>query len=250
MTQQGLGIDVGGSGIKGGLVNLATGELIGDRIKIATPQPATPDAVGETVAEIVRQAEWDGPVGIALPSVIKKQHALTAANIDPSWVNTDVQELFGKHLAAREVYVLNDADAAGIAEATFGTPEASTGSAVLLTLGTGIGSALLLNGELFPNTELGHLIIEGKEAEKRASSAVKERKDLSWAQWAKRLDKVLREYERLFQPDAFIVGGGVSRKHEKWVPLLSVDTPVIPAQLRNQAGIVGAAMAVEKRLAP
>lgn len=250
MTQQGLGIDVGGSGIKGGLVNLATGELIGDRIKIATPQTATPDAVGETVAEIVRQAEWDGPVGIALPSVIKKQHALTAANIDPSWVNTDVQELFGKHLAAREVYVLNDADAAGIAEATFGTPEASTGSAVLLTLGTGIGSALLLNGELFPNTELGHLIIEGKEAEKRASSAVKERKDLSWAQWAKRLDKVLREYERLFQPDAFIVGGGVSRKHEKWVPLLSVDTPVIPAQLRNQAGIVGAAMAVEKRLAP
>ncbi|MFV8380317.1 ROK family protein [Corynebacterium hindlerae] len=250
MTQQGLGIDVGGSGIKGGLVNLATGELIGDRIKIATPQPATPDAVGETVAEIVRQAEWDGPVGIALPSVIKKQHALTAANIDPTWVNTDVQELFGKHLAAREVYVLNDADAAGIAEATFGTPEASTGSAILLTLGTGIGSAFLLNGELFPNTELGHLIIEGKEAEKRASSAVKERKDLSWAQWAKRLDKVLREYERLFQPDAFIVGGGVSRKHEKWVPLLSVDTPVIPAQLRNQAGIVGAAMAVEKRLAP
>ncbi|MFV8394442.1 polyphosphate--glucose phosphotransferase [Corynebacterium hindlerae] len=250
MTQQGLGIDVGGSGIKGGLVNLATGELIGDRIKIATPQPATPDAVGETVAEIVRQAEWDGPVGIALPSVIKKQHALTAANIDPTWVNTDVQELFGKHLAAREVYVLNDADAAGIAEATFGTPEASTGSAILLTLGTGIGSAFLLNGELFPNTELGHLIIEGKEAEKRASSAVKERKDLSWAQWAKRLDKVLREYERLFQPDAFIVGGGVSRKHEKWVQLLSVDTPVIPAQLRNQAGIVGAAMAVEKRLAP
>lgn len=250
MTQQGLGIDVGGSGIKGGLVNLATGELLGDRIKIATPQPATPDAVGETVAEIVRQAEWDGPVGIALPSVIKKQHALTAANIDPTWVNTDVQELFGQHLAAREVYVLNDADAAGIAEATFGTPEASTGSAILLTLGTGIGSAFLLNGELFPNTELGHLIIEGKEAEKRASSAVKERKDLSWAQWAKRLDKVLREYERLFQPDAFIVGGGVSRKHEKWVPLLSVDTPVIPAQLRNQAGIVGAAMAVEKRLAP
>lgn len=250
MTQYGFGIDVGGSGIKGGIVDLSTGELASERIKILTPQPATPDAVGETVAAIVEQAGWDGPVGIALPSVIKKQHALTAANIDPTWVNTDVQELFQRHLTAREIFVLNDADAAGIAEANFGVPEASTGAAILLTFGTGIGSAFLLNGELFPNTELGHLKVGGKEAEHRASSAVKERKGLSYPEWATRVDKVLHEFEALFQPDSFIVGGGISRKHEKWVPLLTVDTPVIPCQLRNQAGIVGAAMAVEKRLLP
>ncbi|MEJ5927115.1 ROK family protein [Corynebacterium sp. H128] len=250
MTQLGFGVDVGGSGIKGGVVNLETGVLAGERIKILTPQPATPEAVADTVAQIVSQAGWDGPVGIALPSVIKKQHALTAANIDPSWVNTDVHELFGRYLAAREISVLNDADAAGLAEATFGAPEAATGAAILLTFGTGIGSAFLLDGELFPNTELGHMIVDGKEAEKYASSAAKEREELSYSKWAKRVDKVLHEYEKLFQPAAFIVGGGISRKHEKWVPRLSVETPVIPAQLRNQAGIVGAAMAVEKHLAP
>lgn len=250
MTQHGFGIDVGGSGIKGGVVDLSTGELVGERIKILTPQPATPDAVAETVAAIVEKAEWEGPVGIALPSVIKKQHALTAANIDKSWVNTDVQELFTRYLTAREVFVLNDADAAGLAEATFGAPEASTGAAILLTFGTGIGSAFLLNGELFPNTELGHLMVDGKEAEHRASSAVKDRKDLSYKEWAERVDKVLHEFEALFGPDAFIVGGGISRKHEKWIPHLTVTTPVIPAQLRNQAGIVGAAMAAEKRLLP
>lgn len=250
MTQLGFGIDVGGSGIKGGVVDLTTGELVGDRIKILTPQPATPDAVGETVAAIVEQAGWEGPVGVALPSVIKKQHALTAANIDPTWVNTDVQELFHRHLAARDTFVLNDADAAGIAEANFGATEASTGAAILLTFGTGIGSAFLLDGELFPNTELGHMVIDGKEAEKFASSAVKDRKSLSYADWAKRVDKVLHEFERLFQPDAFIVGGGISRKSDKWVPLLTTSAPVIPAQLRNQAGIVGAAMAAQKRLLP
>lgn len=250
MEQLGFGIDVGGSGIKGGVVNLTTGELVGERLKILTPQPATPDAVGETVAEIVRLAEWEGPVGIALPSVIKKQHALTAANIDPTWVNTDVQELFGRHLPGRKVYVLNDADAAGIAEATFGAPEAAQGAAILLTFGTGIGSAFLLNGELFPNTELGHLIVDGVEAEHYASSAVKDRKELSYPKWAARVDKVMHEFERLFGPAAFIVGGGISRKHEKWVPLLTLDTPVVPAQLRNQAGIIGAAMAAQKQLAP
>ncbi|WP_047240361.1 polyphosphate--glucose phosphotransferase [Corynebacterium epidermidicanis] len=250
MTSLGFGIDIGGSGIKGAVVDLDTGELATERIRIPTPQPATPDAVAATVAQLVSLAEWEGPVGITLPSVVLAQRALTAANIDPAWVDLDVHELFSSALPARDLTVLNDADAAGLAEATFGVTEARSGACILLTFGTGIGSAFLLEGELFPNTEIGHLLVDGKEAEHRASAAIKDNKGLSYAQWAKRVDKVLHEYERLFRPTAFIVGGGISRKHEKWVPLLTVSTPVIPAQLRNNAGIVGAAMAVAKQLRP
>lgn len=250
MTRTGFGIDVGGSGIKGARVDLDTGEFIGERIKILTPQPATPDAVAEVIAEILDEADWEGPVGITLPSVIRGQVALTAANIDESWIGTDVHELFARHLGAREVAVLNDADAAGIAEATFGNTAAREGAVILLTLGTGIGSAFLVDGVLFPNTELGHLIVDGEEAEHRASAAVKENEDLSWKKWAKQLNRVLREYERLFFPGMFIIGGGISRKHEKWIPLLDLDTEVVPAQLRNRAGIVGAAMAADRHLAP
>lgn len=250
MTKLGFGVDIGGSGIKGAVVDLDTGELAADRIRIDTPRPATPEAVAQTVAKLVGMAGWEGPVGITVPSVVLGQRALTAANIDPTWVNTDCQELFSRFLPAREISVLNDADAAGLAEATFGAPEANTGAAILLTFGTGIGSAFLLNGELFPNTELGHLVVDGKEAEHYASAAVKENKGLSFSQWAKRVNVVLAEYERLFRPTCFIVGGGISRKHEKWVPKLDLDTPVIPALLRNSAGIVGAAMAVDKHLQP
>ncbi|QGU07579.1 Polyphosphate glucokinase [Corynebacterium occultum] len=245
-----FGIDIGGSGIKGAKVNLDTGEFIGDRIKIKTPKPATPDAVAETVLEILNQAEWEGPVGITLPSVVKGQIALSAANIDPSWIGTDVHNLFQRHLGGREVSVLNDADAAGLAEVAFGDKRAQQGPVIFLTFGTGIGSALLLDGELFPNTELGHLEVDGREAEHRASSAVKDRKRLSYKKWAKRVSKVMAEYERLFNPQLFIVGGGISREHEEWVPRLDLNTPVIPAELRNQAGIVGAAMAVAKHVAP
>lgn len=250
MTRIGFGIDVGGSGIKGARVDLNTGEFIGDRIKIATPQPATPEAVADTIAEILRIAEWDGPVGLTLPSVIKDQVALSAANIDPTWVNTDVQKLFTEHIGQREYSVLNDADAAGLAEVAYGDERAKQGVAILLTFGTGIGSAFLVNGTLFPNTELGHLIIGGKEAESFASSAAKEREGISFEKWAKRVSKVLKEYERLFWPTLFIVGGGISRKSEKWVPFLSNKTPVVPAQLRNRAGIVGAAMAAEQGVKP
>lgn len=250
MTNTAFGIDIGGSGIKGARVDLDTGEFIGDRLKIATPSPATPDAVAETVAEILRQAEWDGDVGITLPSVVKDQVALSAANIDKSWIGTNVDELFHNHLGGREISVLNDADAAGLAEATFGDPRARQGAVIFLTFGTGIGSAFLINGELFPNTELGHLEVDGKEAEHRASSAVKEREELSYKKWAKRVSKVLLEYERLFSPQVFLVGGGISREYERWVPLLTNDVTVIPAQLRNRAGIVGAAMAVTQRVAP
>ncbi|WIM69891.1 polyphosphate--glucose phosphotransferase [Corynebacterium suedekumii] len=250
MEQIGYGIDIGGSGIKGARVNLETGEFADDRIRIKTPKPATPDAVAATVAEILTKAEWDGPVGIAIPSVIKGQVALTAANIDPSWIGTDVHELFGRHLDEREISVLNDADAAGLAEVAFGDPVARTGSVIFLTLGTGIGSAFITDGHLFPNTELGHMIIGRYEAEKRASSAAKDREELSFKKWGKRLSKVLAEYERLFNPTAFVVGGGISRDHAKWIDHVSVDTPVVPATLRNRAGIVGAAMAVREHLTP
>jgi len=250
MTNIGFGIDIGGSGIKGARVDLDNGDFVGDRIKIATPRPATPEAVAETVAEIVRLAEWDGPVGLTMPSVIKAQIARTAANIDESWIGTDVHELFARHLGDREITVLNDADAAGIAEVAFGDPRARQGSALFLTFGTGIGSALLIDGHLFPNTELGHLMIGDFEEEERASSAAKDRDELSFRKWAKRVNRVLAEYERLLNPGAFIVGGGISREHEKWVPLLEVEAPVFPAQLRNRAGIVGAAMAVAAHVTP
>lgn len=246
----GFGVDVGGSGIKGGVVDLDTGELVGERIKILTPQPATPDAVAATIAEIVRIAEWTGPVGVTLPSVVRDQTALLAANIDPSWVDMDCGELFGRHLPDNRVHVLNDADAAGLAEARFGDAHARQGSVVLLTFGTGIGSALLHDGLLYPNSELGHLIIDGEEAEHIASAAVKEREDLSYKKWTKRVSKVLRTYEALFWPTLFVVGGGISRKHEKWVPLLDCKTPVVPAKLHNNAGIAGAALAAEQGLLP
>lgn len=245
-----FGVDVGGSGIKGATVDLATGEFIGDRIKILTPQPATPDAVAETLVELLNQAGWEGPVGITLPAVVKDRVALTAANIDPSWVGVDTGELFDRYLPGREVTVLNDADAAGLAEVAHGHPVAGSGSVIFLTFGTGIGSALLLGGQLFANTELGHLVVAGQEAEWTASSAAKEREELSFKKWAKRVNAVLGEYERLFHPDAFIVGGGISRDHEKWVPRLTLETPVHAARLRNRAGIVGAAMAVSRHLAP
>lgn len=241
---------MGGSGIKGAVVDLTTGEFIGDRIKILTPQPATPDAVAQTIAELLDRAGWQGPVGVTLPSVVKDRVAFSAANIDPSWVGADTGDLFDRHLPGREVTVLNDADAAGLAEVAHGNPVAGTGSVIFLTFGTGIGSAFLLDGQLFPNTEIGHLVVGGQEAESTASSAAKEREGLSFKQWAKRVNAVLSEYQALFNPDVFIVGGGISRDHQKWVPRLDLRTPVYPAQLRNRAGIVGAAMAVSRHLAP
>lgn len=245
-----FGVDIGGSGVKGAIVNMDTGEFVSERIKIATPQPATPEAVAETVAEIVRQHDWEGPVGICLPSVVKDQVALSAANIDDSWIGTDVHDLFGSHLPGRQLAVLNDADAAGLAEVAFGDEAVRTGAVVFLTFGTGIGSAFFINGTLYPNTEIGHMLVGKKEAEHQASSAVRDREELSYEKWAKRVSKVLNEYERLFNPSAFVVGGGISRKADKWVPLLTVDTPVVPAQLRNRAGIVGAAMAVWQNVTP
>ncbi|TWS20109.1 ROK family protein [Tsukamurella asaccharolytica] len=242
----GFGVDIGGSGIKGGIVDMDTGDLVGERFKVPTPQPATPGACAGAVREVIGHFGWDGPAGITVPAVVTNGTVRSAANIDSAWVGTDAGELFSSTLN-RPVTVLNDADAAGLAEDRYGAGRDFDGVILLLTLGTGIGSALLYRGTLVPNTEFGHLEVEGKEAEHRAASSVKDRRGWSYEKWAGQVSLVFREYEKLLWPDLIIVGGGVSRKADKWVPLLEVRTPVIPAELQNTAGIVGAAMASRHR---
>ncbi|WP_018179836.1 polyphosphate--glucose phosphotransferase [Jongsikchunia kroppenstedtii] len=249
-VKHGFGVDVGGSGIKGGIVDLDAGQLVGDRFKVLTPHPATPQSVASGVREVVDHFGWTGPVGITLPAVIAAGVCRTAANIDPAWIGTEVYPLFAAELGDRDLAVLNDADAAGIAEDAHGAGHGRNGVTMLLTLGTGIGSAIIQNGVLLPNTELGHLEVDGKEAEHRASSKVKEDKDWSYQRWAKEVSLVLETYEKLFWPDLFIVGGGISRKADKWIPMLTNRVPVVPAELRNNAGLVGAAMAVDTGLRP
>jgi polyphosphate glucokinase len=242
---RGFGIDIGGSGIKGALVDLEKGELIGDRLRIDTPRPATPEAVADVVAKVVRHFAWDGPVGITLPAVIKKGVAQTAANIDPSWIGTDADALFADRLdrGVEDIAMLNDADAAGMAEIRFGDPIARHGVTTLLTFGTGIGSAVFQDGKLVPNTEFGHLEVDGHDAEKKAAASVKDTEGLSYPHWAKRVNRYLTVLENLIWPDLFVVGGGVSKKSERWVPLLDIRTKVVVASLQNNAGIVGAAAA-------
>jgi polyphosphate glucokinase len=249
-ANRGFGIDIGGSGIKGALVDLDKGELIGDRLRIDTPKPSTPDAVADVVARIVTHFGWDGPVGITLPAVIKKGAAQTAANIDPSWIGRDASALFAERLGrdVADVSLLNDADAAGMAEMRFGDPAARKGVVALLTFGTGIGSALFQNGALMPNTEFGHIEVDGHDAEKKAAASAKDNEGLSYPEWAKRVNRYLTVLENLIWPDLFIVGGGVSKKSHRWVPLLDIRTPVITASLLNNAGIVGAAAAAAEGL--
>lgn len=239
-----LGIDVGGSGIKGAPVDLVAGRLCLERHKVLTPQPATPAAVAQAVAALAGQFEGVGRVGVAVPAVVKHGVAHTAANIDPAWIGCDVGAMFAAVLG-RPVAVLNDADAAGLAEMRFGAGRDRLGTVVMLTLGTGIGSAVFSDGMLVPNTEFGHLDIRGKAAERRASAQVRKTEGLSWPKWAARLSEVLVAIEQLLWPDLFILGGGVSRRHELFVPLLQCQTPVVPAALGNDAGIVGAALAAE-----
>lgn len=243
--RRGFGIDVGGSGVKGGIVDLDTGLLVGDRFKLLTPQPATPDAVAKTIAEVVAHFGWEGPLGVTYPGVVTDGIVRTAANVDKGWIGANVQEVIGGALNGQEVTVLNDADAAGLAEEKFGAGRDNTGIIVLLTFGTGIGSAVIHNGVLLPNTEFGHIEVEGKEAEHRAASSVKERKEWSYERWTLEVTKVLVAIENAIWPDLFIAGGGISRKADKWVPLLKNRTPVVAAALQNTAGIVGAAMAAD-----
>ena len=242
-TNRGFGVDVGGSGVKGGVVDLDTGKLIGERFKLLTPQPSTPAAIAETVAEVVRHFDWTGPLGVTYPGVVVNGVVQTAANVDKAWIGTNASEIIGAALGGRQVTVLNDADAAGLAEERYGAGRDESGVVVLLTFGTGIGSAVIHKGVLLPNTEFGHLEVGGKEAEHRAASSVKERKDWSYQRWSEEVTKVLVAVENLIWPDLFIAGGGISRKSEKWIPLLKNRTPVVAAELLNEAGIVGAAMA-------
>jgi polyphosphate glucokinase len=247
---RGFGVDIGGSGIKGGLVDLEAGALDGERLRIITPQPSTPDAVADVVAEIVEKFNWDGPVGVTLPCVVKHGIAHSAANVDQAWIGTDAAELFSQRLGRPkdQIVVLNDADAAGIAEMRFGSGVDRDGLVVLLTFGTGIGTALFQDGKLIPNTEFGHLEVDGHDAEKRAAASVKEDKGLTWAEWTPRVSRYINVLEDLIWPDLVIAGGGVSKKAEKWLPLLEVRTEVVAAALKNDAGIVGAAVAAAQGL--
>jgi polyphosphate glucokinase len=237
-----LGIDVGGSGIKGAPVDTDTGELTAERVRIKTPDEAEPQPMAEVAAQIARNFNWQGPIGIGFPAPIKSGVAMMAANISPKWVGTNADDLFTK-VTGCDCHMINDADAAGLAEMEFGAGKGHSGTVIMLTLGTGIGTAIFYNGHLLPNTEFGHLDMEGKDAEHRASDAARQREDLSWKKYASRLNRYLMEMEKLFWPDLFIIGGGLSKSSDKYIPLLTIQTPVVTAQLLNRAGIVGAALA-------
>jgi polyphosphate glucokinase len=237
-----LGIDVGGSGIKGAPVDIDSGRLLAERLRIPTPQPSTPKAVAATIADVVAHFDWTGPIGCTLPSVVQNGVVRTAANIDEGWIDTDGRTLIAT-ATGQPVTLLNDADAAGIAEMRFGAGVGRQGVVIMITLGTGIGSALFHDQRLVPNTELGHLEIRGKDAEHRAAASVRERRQLSWKDWAKYVDEYLDRLEALFWPDLVIVGGGVSTRFDRFGPLLSSRVPVVPATLGNEAGIVGAGLA-------
>lgn len=242
-----FGIDVGGSGVKGAVVDLDTGQIVGERFRLDTPQPATPEAVSRTVAEVVRHFGWTGPLGVTYPGVVVDGVVQTAANVDASWIGVRAAELMSAALDGQPVTVLNDADAAGLAEQRYGAGRNQGGVVVLLTFGTGIGSAVIHNGMLLPNTEFGHIEVGGKEAEHRAAASVMERNGWSYRKWTKQVTKVLVAVENAIWPDLFIVGGGISKKADKWIPLLKNRTPVVAARLLNTAGIVGAAMAAAER---
>jgi polyphosphate glucokinase len=237
-----LGIDIGGTGIKGAPVDTRTGDLIAPRFRIPTPQPATTDGVAEVVAQVAEHFDWTGRIGATFPAVVKHGTVQTAANVDHSWIGQDAAALLGTATGA-SVTVVNDADAAGIAEMEFGAGKHRHDTVIVVTLGTGIGSVVFVDGMLVPNTELGHLQIRGKDAEKRAAESVREREGLSWKQWAKRLNEYFAALEALLWPDLIVVGGGVSKKSSKFLPLLKTRAEIVPAKLLNEAGIVGAALA-------
>lgn len=240
-----LGIDVGGSGIKGAPVDVETGQLLEGRLRLKTPSGAEPEAVAEVVTKIIRHFDWQGPIGCGFPAPIRHGTVKMAANVSPRWVGLNIEELF-RQAAGHPCSVGNDADVAGLAEMTFGAGKGQPGTVIMITLGTGIGSAIFCGGKLLPNTEFGHLEVNGHEAESRASDAARQREDLSWKKYARRLNHFLLQMEKLFWPDLFIIGGGISKHHDKYIPELTVEAPVVPAQFLNEAGIVGAALAAQR----
>jgi len=237
-----LGIDIGGSGIKGAPVDIEKGEKLTKRYRIPTPQPSKPKAVAKTVAKIAKHFEWEGPIGCGFPGVARQGVIRTAANVHDKWIGTDAASLFRKKTGC-PVKVINDADAAGLAEMAFGAGQGRKGVVLLVTIGTGLGTSLFTNGVLLPNTELGHIEIDCKDAELMASDAARERKDLSWKKWGKRLNTYLTRLEALIWPDLIILGGGVSKKHKKFMPYIDIQAEVVIAESFNHAGIIGAALA-------
>ncbi len=240
---QAIGIDIGGTGIKGAVVDVDSGELASDRVKLPTPKGGSPKDIVATVVELVDalgDAGADARIGVTFPAVVQHGRTMSAANVSKEWIGLEAEALFEKALG-RPIHFVNDADAAGYAEVSYGAAQGRDGLIILTTLGTGIGSAIIYRGVLVPNSELGHLLVDGRDAEKRASFAAKERGRLSWKNWAKRLQRYYSHVEMLFSPDLFIVGGGVSKNHQEFLPLLDLRTPIVPAQLRNNAGILGAA---------
>ena len=240
-----LGIDVGGSGIKGAPVDTETGQLLAERLRIKTPKGAEPEPMAETVKQIAGFFQWKGPIGIGFPAPIKSGVVMMAANISPKWVGLNADDLFTR-ITGSDCVMINDADAAGLAEMKFGAGQGQPGTVIMVTLGTGIGSAIFYRGVLLPNTEFGHAELNGMDAEHYSADSARQREDLSWKKYAKRLDLYFKMMEKLFWPDLFIVGGGISKESEKFLPLLTSTTPIVPAQLRNQAGIIGAALAAQR----
>jgi polyphosphate glucokinase len=242
-----LGIDVGGSGIKGSPVNLETGEMTAERYRIPTPEGAKPDAMVAIMAQIAQHFNWNGPIGVGFPAAVRNGVVMTAANIDSSWIGTNAEVLL-EDATRCHTYVANDADVAGFAEMTFGAGRGQQGVVLVITLGTGVGTALFTNGVLLPNSELGHIEIRGKDAELRVSDAARQRKDWSFKEWAVRVNEYLDRMESLFWPDLIIVGGGISKQSEKFFPHLRTRARLEQAQLLNQAGIVGAAIYARSRM--
>lgn len=236
-----LGIDIGGSGVKGAIVDTKKGILITERYRIPTPQPATPEAVAKVLKKITKHFEWEGPVGAGFPGVIQQGVARTAANVDKSWINKDLNKLFSKATGC-VVHVVNDADAAGMAEVKFGAGKGQKGTLLLVTVGTGLGTVIFADGQLVPNLEMGHIMLHGADAELYATDAARKKHKLDWDTWAGRFNEYLLRMEELVWPDRIIIGGGASKKGDKFFPLLTTKAPVVPAKLMNEAGIVGAAM--------
>lgn len=237
-----VGVDIGGTGVKAALVDVRTGTLLSDRVKVPTPAGGEPDAIRDAVVGLVGMLEIDDetPIGVTFPAIVRHGRTMSAANVSKSWIGLEAEQLFERALG-RDIHFVNDADAAGFAEDHYGAAKDASGLVILTTLGTGIGGALIYNGTLIPNAELGHLELDGVGAETRASNKAREREELSWEDWAARLQRYYTHLEFLFSPDLFVVGGGVSKSSEKFLPLLQLETPIVPAALRNNAGIIGAA---------
>jgi polyphosphate glucokinase len=241
VDSRGFGIDIGGSGMKAAVIDLDAGELASDRIRIPTPRPATPEAMAEVAAELVRRHGWSGSIGVGFPGIVRHGVVHSAANLDASWLGVDADRVFTDACGV-DVAMVNDADAAGLAEVRWGAAQGVDGVVLVLTFGTGIGSGLFIDGTLVPNTELGHLELDGRDAETHAAASVREREGIGWKQWAPRVERYLGHLEMLFSPDLFVIGGGASKAAAEWFPMISIDTPMVAAAMANNAGIVGAAL--------